>query len=92
MAARDCWHCGVRTHMAPHRTAFVRDAGDGKTKQVWGAFKCDNCSALRGYTVEIALLAAGLSGALGNVIMVSDLPPSRERRRRPVYTERRLDA
>lgn len=46
MATRDCWRCGVRTHMSNYGTGFYIPRPPGNTVEVWNAFKCDNCSAL----------------------------------------------
>jgi Domain of unknown function (DUF4145) len=46
MATRNCWHCGVKTHMADYGTPFNAASTTPGNRRVWGAFKCDNCDAL----------------------------------------------
>ncbi len=46
MATRDCWRCGVRTHLSSYGTGFYISSASGSIIEVWNAFKCDNCSAL----------------------------------------------
>lgn len=46
VATRDCWHCGVMTHMAPYGGAYIVPLDGGTIQQVWCPFRCDNCNGL----------------------------------------------
>ena len=54
MPARDCWYCGVMSHMTNHGNwAYVHLESSSKLTQTWCLFRCDNCSAVSLATSQV---------------------------------------